>query len=52
MRNRNFVTFFTEYDKDKVPMDIAASLVVNRVNIGVLCLLCYVVFMFMEKLQI
>ena len=36
--NRNFVTSFTEYNKDKVPMDVATSLVVNHVNIGVLCL--------------
>ena len=35
---RNFVTSFTEYNKDKVPMDVAISLVVNHVNIGVLCL--------------
>ena len=28
---------FTEYNKDKVPVDVATSLVVNHVNIGVLC---------------
>ena len=38
VRSRNFVTSFTEYNKDKVPVDIATSLVVNHVNIGVLCL--------------
>ena len=37
----NFVTSFTEYNKDKVPMDVATSLVVNHVNIGVLCLCLY-----------
>ena len=36
MRNRNFVTSFTEYNKAKVPVDVATSLVVNHVNIGVL----------------
>jgi predicted transcriptional regulator YheO len=36
--SRSFVTSFTEYNKDKVPMDVATSLVVNHVNIGVLCL--------------
>ena len=36
--SRNFVTSFTDYNKDKVPMDVATSLVVNHVNIGVLCL--------------
>ena len=43
--SRNFVTSFTEYNKDKVPVDVATSLVVNHVNFGVLYL--YVVFMFM-----
>ena len=38
MRSRNFVISFTEYNKDKVPVDVATSLVVNHVNIGVLCL--------------
>ena len=33
---------FTAYNKDKVPMDVATSLVVNHVNIGVLCLFVYV----------
>ena len=44
VRNRNFVTSFTEYNKDKVPVDVATSLVVNHVNIGVLCpfMLCCV----------
>ena len=36
--SRNFVTSFTEYNKDKVPVDVATSLVVNHVNLGVLCL--------------
>ena len=35
----------TAYNKDKVPMDVAASLVVNHINLGALYL--YVVFMFM-----
>ena len=38
VHSRNFVTSFTEYNKDKVPVDVATSLVVNHVNIGVLCL--------------
>ena len=38
MRSRKFVTSFTEYNKDKVLVDVATSLVVNHVNIGVLCL--------------
>ena len=38
VRNRNFVTSFVEDNKDKVPMDVATSLVVNHVNIGVLFL--------------
>ena len=29
---------FTTYNKDKVPMDVTTPLVVNHVNIGVLCL--------------
>ena len=37
MRSRNFVISFTEYNKDKVPMDVATSLVVNHINIVVLC---------------
>ena len=37
MRSRNFVTSFAEHNKDKVPMDVATSLVVNHVHIGVLC---------------
>ena len=36
MRSRNFVFPFTEYNIDKVPMDVDAFLVVNHVNIGVL----------------
>ena len=38
VRSRNFVTSFVEYNKDKVPMDVATSFVVNHVNLGVLCL--------------
>ena len=38
VHSRNFVTSFTKYNKDKVPVDVATSLVVNHVNIGVLCL--------------
>ena len=38
MCSRNFVISFIEYNKDKVPMDVATSLVVNHVNIGVLYL--------------
>ena len=37
MRSRDFVTSFVEYNKDKVHVDIATLLVVNHVNIGVLC---------------
>ena len=33
---------FTEYNKDEVPVDVATSLVVNHVNPGALCLLCYI----------
>ena len=38
VHSRNFVTSFTEYNNDKVPVDVATSLVVNHVNLGVLCL--------------
>ena len=38
VHSRNFVFSFTEYNKEKVPVDVATSLVVNHVNIGVLCL--------------
>ena len=38
VHSRNLVTSFTEYNKDKVPMDVATSLVVNHVNLGVLYL--------------
>ena len=43
VHSRNFVFPFTEYNKDKVPVDVAAFLVVNHLNIGVLYLfeLCY-----------
>ena len=39
VHSRNFVTPFTEYNKDKVLVDVATSLVVNHVNLGVLCLI-------------
>jgi hypothetical protein len=44
VHSRNFVTSFPKYNKDKVPVDVATSLVVNHVNIGVLCpsMLCCV----------
>ena len=42
VHNRNFVFPFIEYNIDKVPMDVAAFLVVNHVIIGVLCLVVYV----------
>ena len=38
VRSRNFVTSFTEYNKDKVPVDVATSLLVNHVNLSALCL--------------
>ena len=38
VRSRNFVTSFEEYNKDKVVVDVATTLVVNHVNLGVLCL--------------
>ena len=41
-RSRNFVTPFIEYNKDKVPVDVATSLVVNQVKsrciVSILCL--------------
>ena len=50
MCSRKFVTSFTEYNKDKVPMDVATSLAVNHVNLGVVFICVMFVFMFMEKL--
>ena len=38
MCSRNFVTSSVEYNKEKVHVDVATSLVVNHVNLGVLCL--------------
>ena len=38
MRSRNFVCPLLNIIEDKVPMDIATSLVVNHANIGVLYL--------------
>ena len=38
MRSKNFVFPFTEYNIDKIPVDVAAFLVVNHINTGVLCL--------------
>ena len=35
VRSMNFVTSFTEYNKDKVLVDVATSLVVNHINLGV-----------------
>ena len=32
VRNRNFVTSFAKYNKDKVPVDVATSLVVNHIK--------------------
>ena len=49
MCSRKFVTSFTEYNKDKVSVDVATSLVVNHVNIGVLCpFLLYYVYVYGE----
>ena len=44
VHSMNFVPSFTEYNKDKVLVDVATSLVVNHINIGVLCpfMLCCV----------
>ena len=36
---------FTEYQIDKVPMDVASFLVFNHVNIGVLCLIVLCLFL-------
>ena len=38
VRSRDLITSFVEYNKDKVPMDVATSLVVNHVNLAALCL--------------
>ena len=38
VRSRNFVYSLLNITQDQVPVDIATSLVVNHVNIGVLCL--------------
>ena len=38
VHSRNFVTPFTKYNKDKVPVDVATSMVVNHVNLGAWCL--------------
>ena len=50
VHSRNFVTSFTEYNKDKVPVDVATSLVVNHVNLVSYVPLCYVMFVLMLKL--
>ena len=42
VRNGTLYSPFIEYHTDKVPVDVAAFLVVNHVNIGVLCLVVYV----------
>ena len=36
--SRSFVTFLLNNNKDKVPVDVATSLVVNHVNLGALYL--------------
>ena len=38
VHSRNFVFPFTKYNIDKLLVDVASFLVVNHVNIGVLCL--------------
>ena len=43
--SRNFVISFAEYNKDKVLVDVATSLVVNHLNIGALCL--FVLYLFL-----
>ena len=50
MHSRNFVTSVAKDNKDKVPVDVAASLVVNHVNMGVLCFCVMFMFVFMSKL--
>ena len=47
MCSRNFVTSFAEDNKDKVLVDVDASLVVNHVNLSVLCLfvLCFCLYL-------
>ena len=42
VHSRNFVISFTKYNKDKVPVDVATSLVVNHANIDVLFYLSYI----------
>ena len=37
MRSRNFVYPLLNIIEDKVPVDVATSLIVNHVNLGVLC---------------
>ena len=48
VRSRNFVTSFAEYNKEKVHVDVATSLVVNHVNIGALCLFYACVYVYGE----
>ena len=51
VRSRNFVFPFIEYNIDKVPVDVATLLIVNHVNIGVLCLfgLCLCLCLWLNK---
>ena len=49
MRSEELCNPYFEYNKDKVPVDVATSLVVNHVNSGVMYL--YVVFVFMIMLS-
>ena len=46
VRSRNFVTSFTKYNKDKVLVDVATSLVVNHINLGALCLFYACVYIY------
>ena len=52
VHSRNFVFPFTKYNKeDKVPVDVATFLVMNHVNIGVLCLfvLCLCLYVWLNE---
>ena len=50
VRSKELCNPYFEYNKVKVPVDVATSLVVNHVNSGVLYL--YVVFVFMIMLSV
>ena len=43
------LTSFAEYNKDKVLVDVATLLVVNHVNLGVLCLCLYLCQIYRSK---